>query len=203
MSIADWKLEIIETLKKRIREEGCKLEFVHTPKTAGTYAKHYLNALGIPYLGHNQAKKHPKRLYFTMIRNPVDRFESFLNYRLEKKQMYDFPAVLYHNHMAIETYVNQYDLNYIANNINTPEEFARLVPYRTLQYYTKHVDLCITIDEFLPMLDLLGYDCSTIDPIPKKNVTMKLRGTLNQENRDKLARVYKEDLEIYHFWTRQ
>ena len=56
-----------------------KLCFIHIPKCGGPYAEQILKDLKIRNKFHKQATKNDG-LTFTIIRNPVDRFESLLNY---------------------------------------------------------------------------------------------------------------------------
>ena len=73
-----------------------KLIFIHTPKCGGTFIASILSQLKIRNKGHNRAIKN-EGLTFTVIRNPIERFESLLNYRLnEKKPRYDFPKKLHY-----------------------------------------------------------------------------------------------------------
>jgi len=76
----------------------------------------------------------------------------------------------------------------------------RTIPFRTLAYYTEDVDLVLTIDEFLPALALLGYDTNTVHPI--RNVSQKRRGVLNEESKAKIREWYKDDIELFRFFTR-
>ena len=61
-----------------------ELIFVHTPKCGGSYVSTILSQLKIKNIGHSQAISNEKSIYFTVIRNPLERFESLLNYRLGK-----------------------------------------------------------------------------------------------------------------------
>ena len=82
-----WK--IIKENKKN--EELC---FIHTPKCGGSYAGLILRDLGIKYKGHRRAKKNDG-ITFTIIRDPVKRFESLINYRLgESRPRNDWPKSL-------------------------------------------------------------------------------------------------------------
>ena len=67
-----------DLIKNKDKKE---LVFIHTPKCAGSYISNILSYLKIKNLGHHQAVLNKKYIYFTVIRNPVERFESLLNYR--------------------------------------------------------------------------------------------------------------------------
>ena len=75
-----------ETYLKKIKEKypNSSLTFIHTPKCGGTYVKEILKTLNIRNNGHRQATKNDG-ITFTVIRDPVARFESLLNYRLGEK----------------------------------------------------------------------------------------------------------------------
>ncbi len=64
-------------------KSGKKLIFIHTPKCAGTYLIPILKLFNIHYNEHHQAIKNDD-IFFTVVRNPVERFESLLNYRLNE-----------------------------------------------------------------------------------------------------------------------
>ena len=57
-----------------------KLIFVHTPKCGGTYTRQILKDLNIKNKGHVKAKRN-EGITFTIIREPIERFQSLLNYR--------------------------------------------------------------------------------------------------------------------------
>ena len=62
------------------------LTFVHTPKCGGTYVRSILNQMPSINMkkGHRTADSQD-RLTFTVVRDPVERFESLINYRLEER----------------------------------------------------------------------------------------------------------------------
>ena len=60
-----------------------RLIFVHTPKCGGSFVRLILKRFNITSTGqHQRARGKDQKTYitFTDIRNPVDRFESFMNY---------------------------------------------------------------------------------------------------------------------------
>lgn len=187
-------MKIILELKKKI-EEGQKLKFIHTPKCAGTYAEIYLKFFKISDKGHKQA--HPTDgITFTIIRHPADRFESLLNYRLgEKKSRGDWPSRLkyVYNDKSVQ-------LNEILEKMDD-KHILDFRPYRTLTYWSKGVDVLLTIEEFLPFLEVMGYKTDKV--FSKRNVSKKTRGTLSEVNRKRLENLFKDDLELYNKWTRK
>ena len=82
-------------IQELITNKKKELVFIHTPKCAGSYVSTILSHLKIKNNAHKQATPNDKYIYFTVIRDPVERFESLLNYRLgEKKPRRDWPKKL-------------------------------------------------------------------------------------------------------------
>jgi hypothetical protein len=190
-----WKKEIVLKIKKSM-ELGKKLSFIHAPKCGGCYASQYISQCNINNKGHNIVNSNDD-LTFAIIRDPIKRFESLLNYRLgEKKPRIDFPKRLRHVHFN-----KSITLNEIISEL-TFHDIKNLTPYKSLVYWCKNVDLLITIDELKETLELLGYtiDNSNFQDI---NVSIKERGTLNEKSKKKITEFYKEDVELYNYWTRK
>lgn len=169
-----------------------KLIFIHTPKCGGTYAGSILSYLKIQSKGHDQATHHEDCITFTIIRNPIDRFESLLNYRLdEKNPRIDWPSNL--------RYVFE-DKNITLNEIvseMTDEQILGFVPYRTLGYWTQNVDIIITIDQLPKLLNYFGftYDETLFTP---KNVSNKIRGKFNEKTINRIKMLYNDDMLLYN-----
>ena len=128
------------------------LTFIHTPKCGGTFVRNILKKLNISIKGHKRA--HPKNdgITFTVIRNPIERFESLINYRLgEKKPRKDWPKSL--NYVWNDNSVN---LNKIVGKM-TDKQILGFKPYRTLCYWSKNIDIFITIDKLEEFLSFFGY----------------------------------------------
>lgn len=177
---------------KELTSDKKKLVFIHTPKCGGTYVSSILSHLKITNKHHTQAILDKNYIYFTVIRDPVERFESLLNYRLdEKKPRNDWPK----------------HLSYVYNDINikldeiiskmTDKEILGFSPYRTINYYIKNVDIIITLDNLPKLLEHFGYtyDINFFKPI---NVSNKLRGKINQNNKDRLQNIFYDDVKIYN-----
>ena len=153
-----------------------KLIFIHTPKTGGTFTRQVLRDLKIKNRGHHHAtyKEFDKNITFTIIREPVARFESFLNYRLQAKNpRKDWPQKI--------KYVYQ-DSSITLNNIVskcTDNELKNFSPYRSLNYWSKNINIFITIDQLFDFLSFFGYKCD-IAKYSKKNVSNKNRGTFSE-----------------------
>ncbi len=190
-----WKKDIINSLKERLKA-GEHITFIHTPKCAGSYAKIYFEKCNIINKGHSQAIKHSDGITFTIIRNPIDRFESFLNYRLgERAPRGDWPHHLNYVYQNIGI-----PLNFILKRMNR-RQITGFYPYRTLEFYAQNIDLCITVDELIPFLQEMGFDIEEKKELI--NSSPKIRGRLSQENRDRLARIFEDDMKLFEFWTRK
>ncbi len=168
-----------------------ELVFIHTPKCAGTYISNILSYLKIKNEGHNQAIVNNKRIYFTVIRDPVERFESLLNYRLgEKEPRNDWPKQLLYVY---------HDQNITLDDIiskMSDKDILGFSPYKTLKYWTKNVDIIITLDNLPKLLKYFGYtyDINSFTPV---NISNKIRGRINSENQNRLKKIFKDDLKLY------
>lgn len=192
--ISQWKIDIIKKMYRQIKN-GKKLKFIHIPKCAGSYAAQYIDHFGIINNGHKVANEYDE-ITIGIIRNPIQRFESFLNFRLSKETPgHDWPKRLHYLHND-----KKKSLNEIIKKL-TPYEILSFDPFKTYLYWTQNIKLLVTINEFLPALYLLGY--STDKKFPKMNVSDKNRGTLSEESIHKLKKILKVDMKIYNFWTRK
>jgi hypothetical protein len=168
------------------------LTFIHTPKCGGTFVRNILNNLNIKNKGHERA--HPKNdgITFTVIRNPIERFESLINYRLgEKKPRKDWPKSL--NYVWNDNSVN---LNKIVGKM-TDKEILGFKPYRTLCYWSKNIDIFITIDKLEEFLLFFGYKVS-IKEFETKNVSKKVRGTFNKVTKNRISKLYRQDMALFN-----
>lgn len=178
----------IEELIKNKKE----LVFIHTPKCAGSYVSTILLHLKIKNNGHEEAIPNDKYIYFTVIRNPIERFESLLNYRLnEKNPRNDLPK-----HLSYVYNDKNVTLDEIISKM-TDEEILGFSPYKTINYWTKNVDIIITLDNLSKMLKYFGYEYD-INSFDMVNVSKKIRGKLNQQNKDRIKEIFKDDVEIYN-----
>lgn len=168
-----------------------KLIFIHTPKCGGAYVSKILNDLNISKKGHHQAIKN-EGINFTVIRDPIDRFQSLLNYRLgESAPRNDWPKHL--------DYVYN-DTNVTLNNLITKMTDAEILgfrPYSSLIFWTTNIDIIITIDQLHELLSFFGYqyDENKYAPI---NMSLKVRGSINNKNRNRIANLYKDDIILFN-----
>jgi len=192
--IPEFKKNIINDILKKKN----KLVFIHTPKCAGTYVATILKDVGIMNKGHVLAERSADTdfINFTIIRNPIDRFESLLNYRLnEKSPRSDWPR-----HIA-DSYENINEkLDEIVNRMSD-QEIIGFKPYRSLSYWGQNVDIFITIDELKEFLEMFGYHYDE-NCYKKLNVSKKIRGTLNISNRRRIAKLYNDDIKLFIKWTK-
>ena len=168
------------------------LTFIHTPKCGGTFVRNILKKLNISIKGHKRA--HPKNdgITFTVIRNPIERFESLINYRLgEKKPRKDWPKSL--NYVWNDNSVN---LNKIVGKM-TDKQILGFKPYRTLCYWSKNIDIFITIDKLEEFLSFFGYKIDIIN-FEKRNVSNKIRGTFNKVTKNRISKLYRQDMALFN-----
>ena len=168
-----------------------KLVFVHTPKCGGTYVRSILSHLGIQNKGHSHYTQNDK-ISFTVIRNPVERFESLLNYRLdEETPRKDFPKELKY------VYKNKsISLDIIVSKM-TDSQILGFSPYKTLTYWTKNVDIIITIENLPRLLAHFNYNYD-ISLFPKKNVSSKIRGKFNELTINRITTLFNNDMILYN-----
>tara|TARA_Y100000593_G_scaffold45669_4_gene86845 strand:- start:533 stop:1147 length:615 start_codon:yes stop_codon:yes gene_type:complete len=195
----NWKSNIVNEMKKKM-DEGHVLEFVHTPKCSGRYAREYLRDLGIKNNGHHRPNKnHTNRIFFTIIREPAARFESQLNWRLgqwggrltsKSRKDIGVPKKKWDKSMSLNDIMEQM----------TDKQIVGFRPYRSLVYWSQGVDLLITVDELLPTLKLLGFDI--VRKHKPKGVSKKNRGILSVENIRRLRNIFSEDVQLFKHWTR-
>jgi len=177
-------------------KSGKNLIFIHTPKCGGTYVGTILSYLKIENKGHKLIKKN-EEISFTVIRNPIERFESLLNYRLcDQIPRNDFPNELRHVYED-----KNISLNEIVSKMSD-SQILGFTPYKTLTYWTTNVDVIITIDELPKLLELFGYTYDTAI-FPKVNVSNKVRGRFNEETIDRLKTLYNDDILLYNKVTQQ
>jgi len=167
------------------------LIYVHIPKTAGSYAGTIANDLGIKNKYHSRINGNDNGISFGIFRDPVKRFESLLNYRLgELSPRGDFPKHLSHVYKD-----KSVSLNEIVGHM-TADEILGFVPFRTLTYWSKNIDILITIDQLQTFLSFFGFE---YDPsmYKRKKVSVKERGTFDNDTIDRINRIYWEDRLLY------
>ena len=178
-----------ELIKKKNNKE---LVFIHTPKCGGSYVSNILSHLKIKNNGHTQATLNNKYIYFTVIRNPVERFESLLNYRLdEKNPRNDWPK-----HLSYVYYDKNVNLDEIVSKM-TDKDILGFSPYKTIDYWTKNVNIIVTLNNLPKMLKYFGYEYDD-NSFKSVNVSNKIRGKINQQNKDRIKELFNNDDKIYN-----
>lgn len=175
------------------KQKNKPLLFVHTPKCGGTYTASILSYLKIKNIGHTQMSIDDNVISFTIIRNPIERFESLLNFRLGQKIAgTDWPKhlnFLYENNSTMT-------LNEIVSSMSD-QEICGFSPYKTLTFWTKNIDVIITIEELPLFLKSFGY---TYDEslFPTKNVSLKSRGKFNEQTIERIKFIFKDDINLFN-----
>ena len=182
-----------ETYWERVKKakNNANLCFIHTPKCGGTYASQVLRYLKIRNKGHSLANENDG-ITFTIIRNPVERFESFLNYRLggRNKPLGNWPK-----HLHYVFHDKSMTLNEIVG-VMSDEDILGFRPYHSLTYWSKNIDVFITIDKLHSFLSYFGYNYNT-DRFKKQNVSKKNRGSLDEAARSRISRLYSGDMLLF------
>ena len=186
--IPKWKKDLIN--KVLSEKNNKKINFVHIPKCGGTSLNNAFSRYNINCLGHNFAI--PNEINFSIIRNPVERFESSLNYRLQEEG----PRGDWPQRLAYVYNDKNVDLNYIVSEL-TSYEISNFYPYKTIYYWSNNIDFFLRIDEASEFLKLLGYD--NIE-IPVTNVSTKNRGYFNNLSVDKINTIFSGDIVFYNKW---
>lgn len=170
------------------------LVYVHTPKCGGTYVKKILSDLKIKSYNHNRVSdlEYHEYIVFTVFRDPIKRFESFLNYRISKNILHDFPQSI----RILIKEDNLVSLNQLVDGL-TDNQILSFHPFATLNYWYKNVDIVISIDQIYKFLSFFGYvyDESKYKPL---NISVKKFGTLNQESIERLKNCLKDDIALYN-----
>lgn len=173
-------------------ESNKKLVFIHTPKCAGSYVSQILSHLNIKSNCHEQAIPNDDYIYFTVIRNPVERFESLLNYRLGQEKL----KINWPKHLLYVYDDNKITLDEIISKM-TDDDILGFSPFKTINYWTKNVDIIITLDNLPRMLKYFGYtyDRNLFKSI---NVSKKIRGQINNFNKNRIELLFNDDVKIYN-----
>lgn len=187
----EWKKSLIESIKNK---SNLPLVFVHIPKTGGSYVGSILKQLGIKNLTHGIARK-GEGIVFTVIRDPVERFESLLNYRLYKNT----PRDDWPQHLRYVYSDENITLNEIIQKMSD-KDILGFTPYCSMTYWSKNVDIFITIEELKEFLEIFDYTYDETE-FARKNFSTAVRGTVNQSNKNRIAELYHSDVELFAKWT--
>ena len=79
----------------------------------------------------------------------------------------------------------------------TDKEILGFKPYRTLCYWSKNIDIFITIDKLEEFLSFFGYKIDIIN-FEKRNVSNKIRGTFNKVTKNRISKLYRQDMALFN-----
>ena len=201
------------------------LVFVHIPKCGGCFVGSVLaklgaarvdrlnsadpgNVPGIVDLGHRplsaltsaQQAKLASHETWTVVRHPVARLESLLNYRLDEAERAwkargpaayrgDWPQRLKSAPPA------RVDVDGLVKAM-TDDELRAFRPYRTLKHYARGCKHKILIADLGRFLAHKGYP-TDVSSFPRRNCSTRVRGELSPESKARIARVYADDVMFY------
>ena len=183
----------------RNKKPSAKLTFIHTPKTGGTCIVKILKHLRIrpnEMIYHHRAPKNTKNITFTVIRDPISRLKSLLNYRLGNDPI---PINARHDWPARLRYIRERRTINLNKTVSLfkDRELVNFHPFKTLTYWTKNVDILITIDQLKQFLHFFGYNYNS-SKFDKKNVSPKTRGDFSIATRNRIKRLYNKDVILYN-----
>lgn len=168
------------------------LTFVHTPKCGGTYVRSILNQ--IPSI--NVKKDHhtadsQDRLTFTVMRDPVERFESLINYRLqEPRPRSDWPTQVRNAFQNITLSSDE------VVRLMSDDDILGFSPYRSLKYYAKGVDILLSIQQLPAFLAAFGFYYDETQ-YPKKNTSPRLRGKFSKATVERIQELFADDVILW------
>ena len=165
---------------RNIIKKNLPLTYIHPPKCGGTFVGSVLiKSINIKNKGHHQVDPKNDGITFTVIRNPIERFESLMNYRLGASHpRNDFPKSLHYVYKD-----KSISLNEIVGKMTDWDIFG-FQPYRNLCYWSKNIDIFITVDKLEEFLYFFGYKINIKEFLPK-NVSNKIRGKFNKATKKK------------------
>lgn len=193
------KRQILNNFKKQLAK-GKKITFIHIPKCGGTFVRQFIADKPFLYKKNHERAKGKDRPCFAIIRHPVERFESMLRYRLKN---IDLPEN--ENLKRILTLLNVMNRDNLDDIIKelSDEELLNFHPFQTLDYYKEEVNLMISFEYFVPMLNYLGICTRNIDTALKINESLddyKEKYTFNEKSKRRIEKLFQQDIELYDYW---
>ena len=118
--------------------------------------------------------------------------DSYYNYRLtQNRPRQDWPnnlrGVYKKKHLTLNTIVKRM----------TNKQIRGFSPYKTLVYWTKNVNIIITMDKLQELLNFFGYKYDDTK-YKRKNVSKKTRGKFDENTRKRIAKIFKSDILLYN-----
>lgn len=192
-----WKKKHIQQVL--LQKKGQPITFIHIPKCGGGFIKHLKDHYGLKVKTKGHALAEPSDgITFTIIRNPIDRYESYLTWCLEQCPL--DPKWPYAMKRGYED--KNMSLNNIFNSL-TMTQITAFNGFSSLEYWSQGVDIMITIDELQEFIQLMGLTLKTKYPDYNKITHKQLhrsqykRGKLKSESRELIQKIYKQDVEFY------
>ena len=195
------KRQILNNFKKQLAR-GKKITFIHIPKCGGTFVRQFISDKPFLYKQNHERAKRKDRPCFAIIRHPIDRFESMLRYRLKNINLPQNE-----NLKRILTLLNIMDKDNLDNIIQelSDEELLNFHPFQTLDYYKNEVNLMISFEYFVPMLNYLNICTKNIDTALKINESssdFKIKYRFNEESKQRIKKLFQKDIELYEYWMK-
>ena len=78
----------------------------------------------------------------------------------------------------------------------TDSEILGFKPYTSLCYWSKNIDIFITIDKLEQFLSFFGYKIN-ITEFQYKNVSNKIRGKFNEATKKRISNLYSDDMILF------
>ena len=177
--------------KIKNNKKNKSLTFIHTPKCGGRFVDVILRSINVKNKNHHRAHPENDGITFTVIRDPIERFESLLNYRLGLDRPIGHRGSVIYNVWKDKSI----SLNEIVEKM-TDSEILGFKPYNSLCYWSENVDIFITIDKLEEFLSFFGYKID-ITKYQPKNVSLKIRGTFNEATKKRISNLYSDDIVLY------
>ena len=184
-----------------------QFDFSHIPKCAGQYFNEFFKSDSqINSLGHirdgiqsnNSLKRLNPLIKFTIIREPISRFESYLNYSLE----YGYFQKYFPYDLLMEKDDIHFDLNYMVKQMSDDFIVNGEGLFRNYTFWTKGMDYVFTIHQFEKIYELLNenFNNKLNDPNAKmyKNKSSKNWGAFHLGTKTRLKVLFKKDIEIFN-----
>jgi hypothetical protein len=107
--------------------------------------------------------------------------------------MSDWPTSLIHVYKD-----KNIDLNKLVEQMNN-KEIISFKPFYSLEYWSVNIDILISLDELKEFLELFNYKYDESKYIPL-NISNKERGYLNEFNKERIKKLYINDITLYNNW---
>lgn len=182
------------------QKKNYKLLFIHNPKCGGTFVKDILTDINIKTKpSHAVATSNDQKKYitFTIVRDPIARFESLLNDLLGKRKKVKELPILDHLFNDETRKWDDISLNDVLELFDDETILLPLKTQRSLITFCENVDIIITIDQIFELLHAFGYNID-INKYTSKNVSKKTRGKFNNNSLNRLNKLFMKDKIFYN-----